>query len=255
MNIKRLIPILAACAAILFSSCAKEEILTEDYIKSNLYGKWRYAVANGEAIPTDRMKIGTYATESIYFSTWSQPPYWYNKFKWNYIVEGDKIGYMNPSDGDVYYETVISLDHNKMVTTDSYWKLHPEMVDSGVCEYLHITKEYSQVIVGLWEGVSMEGEETYGDEKHRFEYKEDGTYVYYNKNSDGEWIPSDNTSNQYVADGDFLAFKWTDKDNVDFREWWIIEKCNDNEMVWYALREREDGNRFETRMTMKRVTI
>jgi len=250
---KRAIHVIAAFAAILLSSCAKEEVISEDYIRYNLYGKWRYSAANGEAIPTNRMKIGTYATEDIYYSTWSQPPYWYDKFKWNYVVEGRKIGYVNPEDGDVFYETVKYLDRDKMVTTDSYWKLHPDMVDSGTCEYTHVTKEYSRVIIGLWEGVSMEGEETYGDEKHRFEYKDDGSYVYYNETSDGKWIPSDNTSNQYVADGDFFASKWCDKDKVEYREWWIIELCNDTEMSWYALREREDGSRFETRMKLKRI--
>jgi len=251
MKIKYLL-FVAALSLIAMSSCTKDNVPSEEYIKTTILGKWRYSSGNGVAVPTNRMKVGTFATEDIYYSTWSQPPYWYVKFKWNYTVEGTQIGYINPEDGDVYYETVKSIDHNKMVTVDSYWKFHPDMVDTGESEYTFISKDYSRVILGTWEGVSMEGEETYGDAKHRFEYRDDGTYTYYNL-VDGKWVESDNTQNNYVADGDFLATRWFDKDCTELREWWIIELCNDEKMTWYALREKEDGSRFETRMYLKRI--
>jgi len=240
--------------AILFlNSCDKVTYPLEDEIKPLLIGKWRTASVDGVAITTNEMKVGTFATDEIYYSTWSEPPFWYNKYQWKYSVHSNTVTYVNAED-DEYIEKINSISSTKMVTTDSYWKLHPEKADKGLTEYLHIACDYSRIIVGLWEGVKITGDETYGNADHRWNFYDNGTFTYYNMDGKGGWIKSDNTQNDYVADGDYLAFRWKDKTGTEYREWWLIETCNDTKMVWTALRAKDDGTRFSTSFELKRVS-
>ena len=98
----------------------------------------------------------------------------------------------------------------------------------------------------------MTGYETYGDANHRIEYKDDGTYTYYNK--DGEsWVPSENAGNEYNVDGDWLAMRWQPTENDDYEyEWWDIDEIKDGTMKWSALREKGDDTRFTTTFTWKK---
>ena len=119
--------------------------------------------------------------------------------------------------------------------------------------YSKVTSDYSQDIIGLWEGVEMTGYETYGNAEARIEYKADGTYTYYNK--EGEyWVPSANVDNEYNVDGDWLATRWRPEAGADYNnEWWDIDEIKDGMMKWSALREKEDGTRFNTTFTWKKV--
>lgn len=119
--------------------------------------------------------------------------------------------------------------------------------------YSKVTSDYSQDIIGLWEGVEMTGYETYGNAEARIEYKADGTYTYYNK--EGEyWVPSANVDNEYNVDGDWLATRWRPEAGADYNyEWWDIDYIKDGTMKWSALREKEDGTRFTTTFTWKKV--
>ncbi|MCQ2332936.1 MAG: lipocalin family protein, partial [Paludibacteraceae bacterium] len=108
-------------------------------------------------------------------------------------------------------------------------------------------------IIGMWEGVEMTGEETYGDANHRIEYKADGTYVYYDKDGD-DWKLSEDVDNEYNVDGDWLASRWRPKAGEDFEyEWWDIVEIKDGTMKWSALREKEDGTRYTTTFTWKKI--
>lgn len=90
--------------------------------------------------------------------------------------------------------------------------------------------KYTQSIVGLWEGKNVTPgiDETAKEaELHRWEYDEDGTYVYYYKDSEsGEWIEKDDDC-QYFIYGDLLASNWNDDYNIEisgrYSECWIIE--------------------------------
>jgi len=250
MNKKIVLAFVATLGVLLVSSCDKTP--TEDLIKEYIIGKWRTASLDGEPFLTNEMKVGTFATDEIYYSTWTQRPYWNTRQKWSYKIEGNTISYYYPEEGDEYVESVSSISNDKFIADNSYWRLHPEQMFVGMTEYTHIKYDYSSLFVGYWMGVSLEGEQTYGDENHVFVYKADGTYQYYVKGSNNKWTLSTNTMNEYVVDGDYLATRWVDN-GVENREWWLIESCNDSKMVWTALRENEKGERFETKMELKRV--
>ena len=116
-----------------------------------------------------------------------------------------------------------------------------------------VTSDYSNDIIGMWEGVEMTGYETYGNAEHRIEYFADGTYIYFNK-VDGYWVPSTNVENEYNVDGDWLATRWRPEAGDDYNyEWWDIDYIKDGMMKWSALREKEDGTRFTTTFTWKKI--
>ena len=53
---------------------------------------------------------------------------------------------------------------------------------------------------------------------------------------------------------DWLATRWRPEDGADFNyEWWDIDYIDNGVMKWSALRETEDGERFLTTFTWKKV--
>ena len=55
-------------------------------------------------------------------------------------------------------------------------------------------------------------------------------------------------------DGDWLATRWQEKGGEMNYEWWDIDEIKNGQMKWSALREREDGSRFTTTFTWKKVS-
>ena len=149
------------------------------------------------------------------------------------------------------------MDVGREVTyLDMHCKVGVVYVDGSVGKCLgklEVTADYSQDIIGMWEGVEMTGDETYGDANHRIEYKADGTYTYYDKVGDS-WVPSKNAGNEYNVDGDWLATRWQPTEGADYEyEWWDINEIKDGTMKWSALREKGDGTRYTTTFTWKKI--
>jgi hypothetical protein len=120
--------------------------------------------------------------------------------------------------------------------------------------YAKVNVDYSEAILGTWEGkvTSSEGSEYDDGELHRWEYKADGTYVYYVKDGDN-WVPyATNTLNEYFVDGTLLCTRWIDNEKEN-REWWEIASIKDGVMKWKALRQKEDGSTYTATFEMKKV--
>ena len=180
-------------------------------------------------------------------------------------------------------ETDVTIDGNKMTQTQQYdehtktvneftiadisaseftaYLKFTMMVDGSVVltkeypvHYVKMAADYSQSIVGTWVGkvTSAEDEHTDG-EMHRWEYKADGTYVYYNKSGD-QWVNSNDVLAEYFVDGTLLCTRWKKTaDSKELREWWEIESIKDGVMKWTALRQREDGTTYTATFQMTKV--
>ena len=118
-----------------------------------------------------------------------------------------------------------------------------------------ITTDYSQDIVGLWEGRLISDESVYDDGKlHRWEFKTDGTYVYYAQNADGQWEAYDNTYAQYFVDGVLICMRWKNNgEDTELREWWEVESVVNGVMKWTALRRHDDGTAYTASFQMTKV--
>lgn len=258
-----------------FSSCQKGARPSEQYIKDTILGKWRLASINGKAVITNFGTVDTYNPDGDWRMSLANGNTWMYQKGGTYRISGSSI--IKPSDRpgqtEGYREDkVISINNSTLdieVIIDEAEKGQaggpgegpgegPEAGDkpfeSGTWEYTRINADYHVSIVGTWEGVEMTGEETYGDANHRWEYKLDGTFVYYVKDGGGNWVTSENVGNEYFVDGDFLATRWKKDAESDYDyEWWDITNCNTTEMNWSALREKEDGTRYTATFKMKKI--
>ncbi len=83
-----------------------------------------------------------------------------------------------------------------------------------------------------------------GGQEHRWEFKDDGTFVFYIKNNKGIWEAKDDEYAEYFVAGDLLCTRWKNagEGTVENREWWEIATASEKSMVWTALRENADGS-------------
>lgn len=121
-----------------------------------------------------------------------------------------------------------------------------------------IEADYEQAAIGLWEGKVTSADDEYTDGKlHRWELKEDGTYIYFRQEEEtGAWVDDVNEFADYFIDGTLLCMRWKNEGEgqKENREWWEIESINDGLMKWKALRQREDGSTYTATFSMNFVS-
>jgi hypothetical protein len=185
------------------------------------------------------------------------PLTWEKALEADVVISGDKVTITDhPSENSTavseFTVSAISPDelvanHKLSLTVDG---AEPASMED-VCRYVKVDANYGQNILGTWEGRCTSEGSAFDDGKdHRWEYKADGTYVYYVKDDD-KWVASDNEANEYFVAGNLLCTRWIEggKEN---REWWEVSIDGDA-MSWTALREGDDGKTFTSSFEMKRV--
>ena len=253
---------LAATAGLMTACTSNDDNPTpsgpsEQVIKEKIVGKWKAITRDGEELTTNvRMMFsfnadGTSTVSTSRFISITNSYIWRNKQTGTFAIEGGKLkNQLDVTDGyEVAIYNIDAISDNQLQMTMENSTLNRKSV------YNRITADYSEDIIGLWEGVEMTGDETYGNADARIAYLADGTYRYYQKNSEGEWeIKADQELSEYNVDGDWLATRWQEKGGEMNYEWWDIDEIKDGQMKWSALREREDGTRFTTTFTWKKVS-
>lgn len=239
--------LIAAMSAVIGCSKADED---EENVKENIIGAWKTYSLENKLCLTNERAINEYLPDGKYIYTIFANGLWFCGEVGSYTVSGNKLTMHYAQ--DFSSECQVSFHDGRAVTVQTMSDI-PGTENEGIGEMERVSGDYSQAIFGLWEGVKLTGPETYGEAEHRWEFLEDGTYVYYTKNDAGTWEADPlNTENLYYVAWDVLCFRWT-KDGVQYREWWDIKECNDEKMVWTALRENSDGERFETELEMKKL--
>ena len=252
-----LIAIALVAVAMSLTSCLKEreDELSEESIRKNIIGKWKIVEYSVGEMLTNKRRVNTYAEDGRMYVSESRERegvfYWNNHKAAEYTVNKNLlIQSYNYSRTDKDVLVVTHLDGE-----DLYVNLATAR-EEGKLTYMkfkRVNVDYAKAIVGLWEGVAMTGDETFGDANHRIEYKADGSYDYYNK-VNGRWVIKAEEENEYCVDGDWLATRWKSEGDADFNyEWWDIDYCNSSEMRWSAKRQKEDGTVFTTTFTWKRI--
>ena len=238
--------------------------IPESGLADNLIGKWMVEELDGQPCPTNLKAVITFLSPTKAYGSLSD----FYSDSWNKHTSADVV-----IDGINVTLTAIENEHIKHITvsqifsiTDndlflkSDWKayLDGEMIINEVYDkerYIRIENDFENDIIGTWEGkvTSTEDEHTDG-QLHRWEYKADGTYVYYNKVGD-EWVNSNDVLAEYFVDGILLCTRWKQTaDSDELREWWEIESIKDGVMKWKALRQKEDGTTYTATFEMKKVT-
>lgn len=249
VNISTVLAIITMiCSTLSLSSCCEEEELTTQDIalRRNILGKWKTYSIDGKLGVTNQKGVVTYYNDgTITSSTFRQSAASGN---YKYYLNGNS--YIEVND-NYTVKAVISSINNEEIVYSNFANNQGFKCKSMVSH--KINADYSEDIIGLWEGVEMTGESTFGSSNHRWEYRADGSYTYYSKDADGNWIADEsNSGNEYYVDGDFLGTRWI-RNGKENRESWDIEKCNDSEMIWSALRKGSNGKVFSTKMVLRKV--
>ena len=232
----------------------------EEKIRNNIVGVWKLTTLDGQTLPTNERTIFTYDERGTKYISMSKnlPDATHRQWSMQTMVTYSLFGnQLTEFSGTEYtHNTVIDIDDyyfNYIVNLKVKNGQGTAINRHELCERVDSTIDYSNLILGLWEGVSMSGDETYGNEEHRWEFYLGGKYHYYTKDADGEWFV-DNSMNEYYVRGDWLNFRWRQTDNPEcFFESWDITSLDENAMVWSALREREDGSTFVNTFELKRI--
>ena len=239
----------------------KVNLPTQEEIETKIIGKWKETIKNGEDVLTNIRIVKSFY--SNHAETQSSSRYidgvyvWFNKAPFRYEVKGNELIESSEETSLMLASKITAIDDTEL-RNNAYKCITPECKELSVninTTFQKVTADYSQDIIGMWEGVEMTGDETYGDANHRIEYKADGTYVYYDKDGD-DWKLSEDVDNEYNVDGDWLASRWRPKAGEDFEyEWWDIVEIKDGTMKWSALREKGDKTRYTTTFTWKKVQL
>ena len=251
--------VMLAATAGLITSCATEDNPgkptgpSESVIKEKIVGKWKLSAINNRDQVTNGKMVLTYnedatlAVSISYFNKETNIYVWRNKQPGTYSIVGNEIkNYLNQTglyDATPHYIEAISDEAMTMSSTSG-----------GKTIYKRVAADYSADIIGLWEVTGMTGEGTYNDDNARLAFLADGTYKYYRKSEAGEWqLVSTRDVEEYFVDSDWMATRWQETGGEMNYEWWDIDEIKDGQMKWSALREREDGTRFTTTFTWRKV--
>ena len=263
--------VMLAATAGLMTSCATEDNPgkptgpSESVVKEKIIGKWKAVMQDGKERVTNRHAIMTFFADGTmtytrsYYSDYWGIQIWANRAPYTYTVSDNLVtregleenGQMRKT----FYE-VNSIGNSEMEMALTGYVLDGQNYPiKQTNKYKHVTADYSEDIIGLWEATEMTGEQTYNDDNARLAFLADGTYKYYRKSNAGDWqLVSTRDVEEYFVDGDFVATRWQEKGGEMNYEWWDIDEIKDGQMKWSALREREDGTRFTTTFTWKKVS-
>ena len=261
-----MLAVILVSGASVFKSCTDNDdnpTQPDLNVGEKIIGKWMVDELDGQKCPTNLKAVITFLSPTNAYGSLSDfySESWNNQTSADVVINGNNVtltAFENEHTKHVT-ETVIYSITDKDMMLKSDWKVFVdgEQVINEVYDkerYVRITNDYEKDIIGTWEGkvTSTEDEHTDG-ELHRWEYKADGTYVYYSKEND-EWKADTDVMADYFVDGILLCTRWKKTaDSEELREWWEIESIQNGVMKWTALRMREDGTTYTATFEMTKV--
>jgi len=234
--------------------------VTQELIEKNIIGAWMKSEVDGQPVLTNEKSVYdivsfSEAYTSVSLATDSSTLFDYNQ-KGEVDINGNvvTITTTNSEGASFVHEFTITEISDKEFTAHKKFTHTFKDSDPLTNEY-NVTfvkvNDYSDDILGIWEGrCTSEGSIFDDGQEHRWEYKDDETFVYYVK--DGEnWVPSADEMNEYFVAGKLLCTRWIENGEEN-REWWEISIDN-GKMNWTALREDENGKTFTASFEMTKV--
>ena len=269
---KAFISIAVAMMSILFVGCEKENTQVEPDrdVANKIIGKWITAESDSKVLPTNEKIVYDFVSATEAYVSLSFTETTNGGTPWSVrddvdvdIVGNDIILTHNPEPGTT---VVVNIHVNAITGTTLIGKRNITVrKDGGLvrseesmirCEKLDV--DYSTKILGLWEGKMTSDQSAFDDgQEHRWEFKEDGTFVFYLKDDKGIWVAKDDEYANYFVAGNLLCTRWKNAGvgTQELREWWEIATAGDKSMVWTALREKEDGSQYTAAFTMQKLSV
>ena len=257
------------CLPMLFSACSKDDEPAASDLAEKIVGKWMLADVNGHPCPTNDKIVQTFLSATKVTESLSQTSYsddtdkWHTSLEGTCSIEGNTVTLTFQP--EVGVTTTCILNVQSITSAEMVAATKRTTIAGGRTVYeqeatvrmVKVGADQSQAILGLWEGhVTSEMGSEYDDgEDHRWEYLGDGSYVYYSKNTDGQFVPVASVFSQYFVDGTLLCTRWKNVGDgeEEHREWWEIAGIENGVMNWTALRQRPDGTTYTASFQMTKV--
>lgn len=238
--------------------------VTQEQIEEGIIGSWIVADLNDQPALTNEKSVFTFVSPvkayiGASFNARPELGYpWLDLLEADVDITGNKVTLTRSSNDDTIIVDELFISNN--TDAENQGSLIVKSIENGeetiitedTIRLVKVSEDYSEDILGTWEGRCTSESSAFDDgQDHRWEYKNDGTFVYYVKDGDN-WVPSENESNEYFVAGNLLCTRWFDG-GTEYREWWEITIDGDT-MSWAALREGEDGKTYTATFEMNRVT-
>ena len=255
--------ILIICGASVSTSCSSNDDDPKQpdlNLAEKVIGKWMVDEKEGKPALTNQKLVIDFKSANKVSVSLSYMNFWHSHDLFDYTIDGNVISCTSQVDEHTFANTIVkvnAIDANKMdedffntISVDGVEQIKMESKET----LKRITDDYSTAILGTWEGKVTSEDDAHTDgELHRWEYKGDGTYVYYSKEN-GEWKAGTDFRSDYFVDGILLCTRWKKTaDSDELREWWEIESIQNGVMKWKALRSREDGTTYTATFEMTKV--
>lgn len=235
----------------------------EKPLAEKVLGKWIISEIAGQPLPTNEKVVFTFAPDNKFYLTMSRTDNtskykkWDNRIPCAIKLDSNTFTITGSTDDGAIEAilTVNSITETEMQTITKFTIKAPDSTLTMTIPQRYVkTIDYSEEVLGLWEGRISSEQSVYDDHlEHRWEYKNDGSYVYYRHTDEGEWVSDVNKLSEYFVDGSLLCTRWEDNDGKEYREWWEIESIKDGVMNWTALRIGDDGKPFTATFSMTKV--
>ena len=237
--------------------------VTQEQIEENIIGSWIVADRKGRPALTNEKGVFTFIspTRAYVSASFNARPeldsHWIDLSEAEVDITGSKVTLTRPVNENTIMVDELSISN--INDTEKQGSLIVKSIEDGEetiiteepIRLVKVNDDYSEEILGTWEGHCTSEDSVFDDgQEHRWEFKDDGTYVYYVKDGDN-WITTEDALGDYFVAGNLLCGRWL-KGETENREWWEITIDGDT-MNWTALREGEDGNTFTATFEMTKV--
>ena len=259
-----------ALLAVLLTACNKESSDAPRNLQEQLVGQWLTSEKDGNQIPTNNKKVINFISPTLAHVSASIEDYdesipdWHLGKECEVIIEGNTVDIVSHPSENV--TVVMEMNIQSINNREMYADCKQEKIQDGesresekfTLKFKRFNEDFSKDVLGMWEGrVSSQDPSEYDDGKlHRWEYKEDGTYVYYSLDANGNWTSggSNDELSIFYCDGPLLCSRWKGAGaEEEFHEWWEILSIKVGVMKWYAIRQRKDGSSYITSFYMTKV--
>jgi hypothetical protein len=252
------------CSALLLTACeaAPEESTGTDAqapIEEMLVGRWMTLLVDGEPALTNDFTVFNIVTPSEVYCGISRMNavgmLWREPELIDFAISGNVFSFTDCTEEGVSIVrefTLIDINETEFTanrTVTRYVDGEEILERENVVTFVRIDDDYSSDIIGTWEGsCTSEGSVFDDGQPHRWEYHDDGTFVYYVQDGD-EWVA--HNDGDYYVNGTLLCTRWFEGE-VDNREWREITIDGDT-MTGTALRANDDCTTFTATFEMTRV--
>ena len=260
--------ILVICGATVLTSCSNNDdnpVRPDLNVAEKIVGKWISADGDGQPVVTNEKLVLDFVspTKAFVSASFSHHPAsgtpWLDMLETDVAIDGNKMTLTTKYDQTttaVNVYTITAINHKKFSATLKFsMQVNGNEVLSKTypVRYAKMDADYTASIVGKWQGrCTSEGSVFDDGQEHQWEYKADGSYVYYCKNAEDQWEPKESNLSQYFVAGNLLCTRWQNIGESENREWWEITIEN-GVMKWKALRQREGGTTYTVTFEMTKV--